>query len=127
MASSTAETSLSMRADGPRRGCERGGCIRRGGDVAVGLPHRADGESEITRRLKTVGGILLEAVRHDFAQAAWNAARQFRRLGPQDRLHRVHGGLALEWRCATQHLVQHHAEAEDVAAMVGVGAPHLLW
>ena len=94
--------------------------------MAVGLPDGADGESEVTRRLKTVRGILLEAVRHDFAQPAWDAMRQFRRLGPQDRLHRVHGGLALERRCAAQHLVEHHAEAEDVAAMVGVGAAHLL-
>jgi len=85
-----------------------------------------DGESEVTRRLKTMGGIFLEAVRHDFAQAAWNAVRQFWRLAPHDRLHRVHGGLAVERRGTAQDLVQHHAEAEDVAAVIGLQSAHLL-
>ena len=40
----------------------------------------------------------------------------------EDRVQRVDVALPLEWQPAGQHLVQHHAEAEHVAAVID-GAP----
>jgi hypothetical protein len=63
----------------------------------------------------------LEGRRH----AVTDGARR-RRLLAQDCRHRLGARVAAEGAPARQHLVEHGAEREDVGAMVGDAAPHLL-
>ena len=78
-------------------------------------------EGEIVRGLETQVGGLLEAAA-DGAVEAWQNGQlreiEVRRLPRQDRRHGVRGRLAAERALARQHLVEHGAEREHVAAMV---------
>ena len=52
--------------------------------------------------------------------------REIGRVFPQDRGHRVRGGVAVERAVAREHLVEDRAEGEEVAAGVGRPSAHLL-
>ena len=73
-----------------------------------------------------MGWILLEAVRHHLPHTGGHGGRQVGSVLPQDCLHRIHRCLTFEGPRAPEHLVQHHAEAEDVAAVIGIQSAHLL-
>jgi len=54
------------------------------------------------------------------------AHRQRRRILGEDRVHGFDGAVAAERPRPGKHLVEHHAEREDVRAVIGGGAAHLL-
>ena len=90
---------------------------------------RLEVERQIVGRVKTLLRILLQAVPHDALEPRREVLvgqREVRRVLPQDRRHRVGGGVAVEGALAREHLVEDRAEGEDVAAGVGLPPAHLL-
>ena len=82
-----------------------------------------------------VGG--MEAIVGAFGEATLDDAHERRRQGrieagkgsglaPQDRGHRLRGGLLLEGPTAPERLVEHHAASKDVRPRVGGQPTHLL-
>ena len=74
-------------------------------------------------------GTLLETAIDDARERRRNVplgGGQVRRIFFEDRRHRVDRRLAAERALARQHLVEHGAEREDVRAMIGRPAAHLL-
>jgi hypothetical protein len=129
-----------------RRECRvRGGADR--GWLSDGAPHRRlRGETggsrgsarvrsardalqidhEIAHRLIALGGILLDRLGDDRAQWLRYLHRQRLGLVVHDGVHEVELGGAVERPAARQHLVEHDAEREDVAARVEHAARDLL-
>src|SRR4051794_6327029 len=77
-------------------------------------------EGEIARRLETRGRLLLQAVIDDVAELRGDldVVRQRRRLARENRGARSGRGLARKWPRPRDHLVEDHAQAEDVRALV---------
>src|SRR5581483_6442293 len=108
---------------------------RRGGaDSIARVPPLPDEVAEIASRSnarsradwKRSSGLFSRG-RSGRASAARRAAdRRAPRIGRQNRAHRVGGGGAGEGAAAAEHFVEDRAEAEDVGAVIGGEAAHLL-
>ena len=99
----------------------------RAGERAAG--ERLEIEGEVVGRAVALLGVLLQAVADDALEDRRDGAAgdlQIRRIVAQDGAHRVGGGAALEGALAGEHLVEDGAEREDVRAVVGGQAAHLL-
>ena len=101
--------------------------------LGLGLEGRArkrlEGEGQVPHGLEAGLGALLQAVPDDPVQAGGRASRdriQARGFLHQDRRQRVCGRAAGEGLPAREHLVEHDAKAEEVAAGVHRFAPGLL-
>ncbi len=90
---------------------------------------RLERERDVARGLEAFWWILLETMADDPVEGGWkrmSVARQLRRLFAQDRGHRLRAGFSLERAAPREHLVEDGAECEDVRAVVGGLAAHLL-
>jgi hypothetical protein len=79
--------------------------------------------------LEPLLGILLETVAEDSLQTRRDVLvgqREVGRILPQDRRHRVRGGVPAESAFAREHLVEDGAEREDVGSGIGRMPAHLL-
>ena len=112
-------------ARGRHRALRRCRCERR---RSARIRHRLEREGDVARRLEALRGILLEAAAGDSLERRRDGAgRQLRRIVLEHRVHRLdRGGAARTRGVPDEHLVEHGAEREDVAAMVGGLAAHLL-
>ena len=103
---------------------------RRNPGAETGWPDQpSEGKGQIARRLKTLIALFFQAVLDHARQRRGDrriGGAQLRRVVLEDGTQRLDGGLALERALAADHFVQHGAEAEDVAAMIGGLAAHLL-
>ena len=120
---------VAKRQHGDRRGLlgNRRGAAR-GGRHFVALAE-TERERQIARRLKALVGALLETVADDLDELGRQGAAalaKMRRLLVEDRHHRLDRRGALEGAATRQHLVEDGAEGEDVGAVVGRLAAHLL-
>ena len=88
-----------------------------------------EGEGEVARGLEAVLGGLLEAAAHDAEKPRrelGSVGQGLRRILAQDRAQGIGGARALERPLAGEHLEEHGAEGEEVRAVIGGEAPHLL-
>ena len=77
---------------------------------------------EVPGGLEPPFGVLLEAVTHEPLEAGVDVLVRDGKVGRvllQDRRHRLAGRVAPERALAREHLVQDHAESEDVASSIG--------
>src|SRR5437867_3135984 len=85
--------------------------------------------ASVPRRLEPLAGHLLDAAPHQRGEAgalALDLGREARQVVAHDRGHGLDGRAAVERRRPGGQLVQHAAEREDVGALVGGLAAHLL-
>ena len=82
--------------------------------------------SKVGSGLEPAGRLFLQATAHDTAERRRNRGRQLGRLFLQDGVHHLDRRFAGKGPLAAEHLIEHHAEAEQVRAMVGGFAPYLL-
>ena len=86
-------------------------------------------EGKIARGLEAFVGIFLQAMPDYAVEHAGNAHVQLEEIGRiilEDGVERFDRRLSAKRRNAGQHLVQDHAEGEDVGAVVATAAAHLL-
>ena len=76
--------------------------------------------------MEPIFATLLEAAADDAAESRCHGRREIGGIVPEDRGHGLRSGVALERPRARQHLVHHHAQREDVGALVEWVATHLL-
>src|SRR5207245_6341055 len=91
--------------------------------------HRAEVERQISRGLKPLLAILLQAPRHNFCERGGKCLTRFiqsSRLIPQNRGKRLCRGIAAEWTFPAEHFVQRGSQRKDVRARVDRPAAHLL-
>ena len=101
------------------------GCLAAGARACGGEVDRAQRKGQVAGRVEAAVGLLLQTMGHDLAQRRHDVFRQLRRIVAQNRSHHFDAGLAFEGRAPCQAFVQHHAETEDIAALVHRLAAHL--
>ncbi len=91
--------------------------------------NRLQGEREVAGGLESLARALLEAVRDDALESGRKlrpGGREVRRVGLQNRAHRLDGRVSGECSLPGEHLVEDRAERKNVAPLVDHRAPHLL-
>ena len=86
-------------------------------------------ERQVRRRWVALRGLGFEAAQNDFLQPGGQVGAQLPgRLGrhPQPLAHSALGGGRAKGQLARGHLVEHHADREDVAAHIATHADDLL-
>ena len=112
----------------PRLPAHRRDQLARGGRRRA--RRRLEVERHVADGLKPLLRVLLEAVPDDpieqRREVHFGRAARLGQIPRQDRVHRFDRGVSPERALSRQHLVEDRAEGEDVAAVVGGPAAHLL-
>ncbi len=104
----------------------RGGFAESAGFRRTSSRNRLQRKRQIQRRLKPFLRLLLQTPANHPIEHRRQRRVQIRRLLLQNRVHHFNRGVPGEGPFSRHHLVQHHAQAEQIRACVGHLPAHLL-
>ena len=98
----------------------------RGGFAAAFGAARCQSDRQIPRRPEPFLRILFQTAADDCGERRRHGCRQLGRLFLEDRAHHIGGRRATEGAAPGEHLMQHRAQAEDIATGIDRRGAHLL-